>query len=411
MILGFSLASYSVVGNDVIQTLGTFISSNSKRKWYVLWAYIGGLFFVVAAYAWFQLEGDIAYGRLDKIPFPKEYSWWLALPPLILVIITRFGIPVSTTFLILSVFSAKNIESMVTKSLLGYLTAFIAAIVLYLMISKRLEKYFISTSDKYQKFTDTSGNQTLMRAIFNFLVAVGLGILTFQLVSNYQVVEGIFGAKAYKTYRLFVLKNVLAAIVVVPAFILLHRQALGTYRNQRDEYISNSWMVGQWISTGFLWTQWIVQDMANIFVYLPRHGNLHVGGYWLAIILLLSLLGYILYKKGGGIQKIVTTKTNTFDIRSATIIDATYGVILFIFKEYSKIPMSTTWVFVGLLAGRELAITYQLRRNEAGSFRAVIGVVLKDLAKIFLGLAVSLILALAITENAVKDYIVKLLGL
>ena len=411
MILGFSLASYSVVGNDVIQTLGTFISSNSKRKWYVLWAYIGGLFFVVAAYAWFQLEGDIAYGRLDKIPFPKEYSWWLALPPLILVIITRFGIPVSTTFLILSVFSAKNIESMVTKSLLGYLTAFIAAIVLYLMISKRLEKYFISTSDKYQKFTDTSGNQTLMRAIFNFLVAVGLGILTFQLVSNYQVVEGIFGAKAYKTYRLFVLKNVLAAMVVVPAFILLHRQALGTYRNQRDEYISNSWMVGQWISTGFLWTQWIVQDMANIFVYLPRHGNLHVGGYWLAIILLISLLGYILYKKGGGIQKIVTTKTNTFDIRSATIIDATYGVILFIFKEYSKIPMSTTWVFVGLLAGRELAITYQLRRNEAGSFRTVIGVVLKDLAKIFLGLAVSLILALAITENAVKDYIINLLGL
>lgn len=411
MILGFSLASYSVVGNDVIQTLGTFISSNSKRKWYVLWAYIGGLFFIVAAYAWFQLEGDIAYGRLDKIPFPKEYAWWLALPPAILVIITRFGIPVSTTFLILSVFSAKNIESMVTKSLLGYLTAFVAAIILYLVISKRLEKYFISTSDKYQMFTETSGNQTLVRSIFNFLVAVGLGIVTFQLVSNYQVVESIFGAEAYKTYRLFVLKNLLAAAVVVPVFILLHKQSLATYQNQRDEYISNSWMVGQWISTGFLWTQWIVQDMANIFVYLPRHGHLQAGGYWLAIILLIALLGYILYQKGGGIQKIVTTKTNTFDIRSATIIDATYGVILFIFKEYSKIPMSTTWVFVGLLAGRELAITYQLRRNEAGSFRSVIGVVLKDLAKIFLGLAVSLVLALAITENAVKDYIIKLLGL
>jgi len=44
MWIGFSLAAYSVVGNDVIQTLGTFLTSNEKRvKWYVLWAYAGGL--------------------------------------------------------------------------------------------------------------------------------------------------------------------------------------------------------------------------------------------------------------------------------------------------------------------------------------------------------------------------------
>ena len=37
MWLGFILAAYSVVGNDVIQTLGTFLTSNEKRvKWYVL---------------------------------------------------------------------------------------------------------------------------------------------------------------------------------------------------------------------------------------------------------------------------------------------------------------------------------------------------------------------------------------
>lgn len=397
MILGFVLASYSVVGNDVIQTLGTFISSNSKRKWYVLWMYIGGIFLVVATHAWFQLEGDIAYGRLDKIPFPANYAWWLALPPVILVLITRFGIPVSTTFLILSVFSSKNIQSMVEKSLLGYLTAFVAAIVLYFFISKRLEKYFISTSDKYQVFTETSGNQTLGRAILNFLIAIGLGIAVFQVISSNHVIEGIFGEQAYKTYRLFVLKNLVAALVVVPIFFLLYRQGLNTHSNQKEEYTSNNWMIAQWISTGFLWSQWIIQDMANIFVYLPRHGSLSATGYWLAIILLVGLLGLILYQRGGGIQKIVTTKTNTFDIRSATIIDFTYGIILFIFKEYSKIPMSTTWVFVGLLAGRELAITYQLAHNQPGSFRTVLTVVLKDLGKIFLGLIVSLLLVLLIS--------------
>lgn len=397
MITGFVLASYSVVGNDVIQTLGTFISSNSKRKWHVLWLYIGGIFLAVATYAWFQLQGDIAYGRLDKIPFPKDYYWWLALPPVILVIITRFGIPVSTTFLILSVFSSKNIQSMVEKSLLGYITAFVVALVLYFFISKRLEKYFMSTSHKYQEFSKTSSNAVFLKALFNFIVVIGLGIGIVKLLEHYQLIQNIFGAEAYKTYRLFVFKNVIAALVVVPIYFLLYRQGLNANPKDSEEYTSNSWMIAQWISTGFLWSQWIIQDMANIFVYLPRHGSLSAFGYWSAIALLVGLLGFILYQRGGGIQKIVTTKTNTFDIRSATIIDFTYGIVLFIFKEYSKIPMSTTWVFVGLLAGRELAITYQLARQEAGSFRAVFTVVLKDLGKIFLGLVVSLLLVLLIS--------------
>ena len=34
-IIGFLLAAYSVVANDSVQTLGTFIASNSQRfKWY-----------------------------------------------------------------------------------------------------------------------------------------------------------------------------------------------------------------------------------------------------------------------------------------------------------------------------------------------------------------------------------------
>ena len=37
-IIGFLLAAYSVVANDSVQTLGTFIDSNSQRfKWYYLW--------------------------------------------------------------------------------------------------------------------------------------------------------------------------------------------------------------------------------------------------------------------------------------------------------------------------------------------------------------------------------------
>ena len=35
-ILGFGLAAYSVIANDSVQTLGTFIASNERFKWYWL---------------------------------------------------------------------------------------------------------------------------------------------------------------------------------------------------------------------------------------------------------------------------------------------------------------------------------------------------------------------------------------
>ena len=55
-------------------------------------------------------------------------------------------------------------------------------------------------------------------------------------------------------------------------------------------------------------------------------------------------------------NKLFLEKHNTRYVRSATLIDLFYWLCLYFFKELNDIPMSTTWVFVGLLAGRELAI-------------------------------------------------------
>ena len=38
-LIGFLLAGYSVIANDSLQTLGTWISSNKSVKWYYLWAF------------------------------------------------------------------------------------------------------------------------------------------------------------------------------------------------------------------------------------------------------------------------------------------------------------------------------------------------------------------------------------
>tara|TARA_B100001248_G_scaffold259792_1_gene246540 strand:- start:2710 stop:3717 length:1008 start_codon:yes stop_codon:yes gene_type:complete len=306
MIVGFVLASYAIVANDSIQTLGTFLSSNAHRKWWVLWLYAGGILSFVVLYGWYTHLGDPSYGRLSKIPLPEHITWIYVLPPLILLFLTRYGLPVSTTFLVLTIFAQKHLGAMLNKSILGYLVAFGAGFFLYLMISKILESRFMQSGPLKPK-----------------------------------------------------------------------------------DPASKFWVAGQWISTGFLWSQWLIQDLANIFVYLPR--QLSLTSILAATAMMLSFHAYIFYSRGGEIQKIVTSKTNTNDIRSATIIDLVYGFILFYFKGLSHIPMSTTWVFIGLLAGRELAMTIRLRMKRK---RDVVPVIMKDVAKAGAGLAVSVATAL-----------------
>ena len=312
MYLGFFMAAYAVIGNDVIQTLGTFLSSNEKKPWWLLAIFAAGILTITLVYGWQLNDGDVSYGRLlgdggfddprYKSPPDKEgFGWPYLLPPVVLLVVTRIGIPVSTSFMILTFFNAKNLYDMVVKSMSGYLVAFFSAIILYMLISKSMEKKFAET-------TPTASE-----------------------------IKG--------------------------------------------------WTIAQWCSTGFLWTQWLIQDFANIYVYLPR--QLDLTTLVVTIVVFWVLIAYIFYSKGGAIQSIVKAKTNTQDIRSATIIDLTFAVILLFFKELNNVPMSTTWVFLGLLAGREIGIKYFGYRSVPMDTLRDLG---KDLAKVFFGLGVSVAL-------------------
>lgn len=303
MIVGFCLAAYSIVGNDVPQTLGTFISSNAHRPWWVLWIYTSTILAIVLMYGWWTSGvGDASYGRLETIPFPKEGMTWLYIvPPILLLFLTRFGIPVSTTFLVLTIFSPSSLSSMLTKSMMGYAVAFVVAIIIYRFVVKRITVYFSKT---------------------------------------------------------------------------------------RHEPTPKMWIAIQWVATGFLWSQWLIQDLANIFVYVPRAVPLWFMVF--AIFVFITLLGVVFYQRGGAIQNIIDTKTGVQDVRSATIIDFMYALILLVFKEMSNIPMSTTWVFLGLLAGREFAMSMHLAEvNKHRTSRNVS----KDALKLLIGLLMSILLA------------------
>ena len=98
-IVGFALAGYSVIANDSIQTLGTFIASKQKWfKWYTLAGSASLVMAIAITWGWYSYDGDISYGRLNRIPF-QEIQWYHAVAPAILLVLTRIGIPVSTTFI------------------------------------------------------------------------------------------------------------------------------------------------------------------------------------------------------------------------------------------------------------------------------------------------------------------------
>ena len=107
-------------------------------------------------------------------------------------------------------------------------------------------------------------------------------------------------------------------------------------------------------------------------------------------------MGMLFYLKGDKIQEIVLEKSNVVDVRAATVIDFIYACLLYYLKIISTIPISTTWVFLGLLGGRELAI--QLRKKK-GNTSSATKMILKDMSYAGIGLIVSLILAFSINEN------------
>jgi hypothetical protein len=335
MWFGFMLAGYSAIANDSIQTIGTFIASNQKRPWWILWLFIGGVFVLTILDSlrvydgafWakplaigsgeLQWSGDVSHDRLAAKGFseaPQAFEYLQLAAPIFLLILTRLRVPVSTSFLILTCFATdpEGITSMLGKSLSGYGVAFGVALIVWFTVTRAL--------------------------------------------------EGLIARRP--TPRPF-------------------------------------WVPLQWVSTGFLWSQWIAQDAANIAVYLPR--EMSGGQATFFIVFIFVGLALLFYLRGDRIQEIVTEKSDVYDVRAATLIDFVYALVLYYFKELNNVPMSTTWVFLGLLAGREVAITIASRRankRSAGQTALLIG---RDIGYAGIGLIVSIAIAWGVNPEIVSD--------
>jgi len=319
MWLGFIFAAYSAVANDSIQSLGTYIESNKHMQWWKLWLFTGVIFLATVTISWVIYDGDVTYQRLidsagvTQYPNPYEngqrFSYLQLIAPLVLLILTRLKMPVSTTFLLLSVFSASSsgITSVIYKSLSGYTLAFVLSFLVW---------YF-----------------------------------------GYQFIKRHFKSRQH----------------------------------------SFAWTIAQWAISGSLWAVWLMQDASNIAVFLPRRLDIFEFIAFAGIIF--AGLGLLFYLRGDKIQGVVSEKIRISDVRAATLIDLTY-VLMLIYKLFiSNIPMSTTWVFLGIIGGREIAMS--LARNKEGNLhkKKALRMTLKDMLYAGIGLIISILLAIGVNDS------------
>lgn len=162
-----------------------------------------------------------------------------------------------------------------------------------------------------------------------------------------------------------------------------------------------AWDIAQWITSGTLWAIWIMQDAANIAVYLPRKLDLYQ---FLAFTSFIFFgLGMIFFLKGDKIQEVVNEKTDVKDVRAATLIDLVYALILIVFQWLSTVPMSTTWVFIGLLGGRELAIKMYGSKKD---LRKTFIMLSKDVLFACIGLFISVLIAVVVNPAVQEEFMI-----
>ncbi|MEB3317993.1 MAG: hypothetical protein VKO39_07630 [Cyanobacteriota bacterium] len=353
---GFGLASLAVMGNDALQTLGPFLASqrgrgNRWRQGLVLAAVLC----VVLPLSWAAGAGDPAWGRLDRFPLPDPFRWRDLLPLVALLLLTRLGMPVSTSFLVLTAMAPVQLGGMVRKSLAGYGVAFALAALAYGLWAPWLEGRRSGAAGRPEGAIALDEPHTQMLPIPG---------------------TGDSGADRGPP-----------EVTLGPA-----AATLGAPTAARGAGFP--WPVVQWLATVALWSQWLVQDLANIYIYLPRRLNL--AELLVTLVVLCGAVALIVTLGGGPIQGRLRGKSHIADPRATTVITLLYGLVLLLFLGGDRLPMSTSWLFLGLLAGREVGLACRGVGRPAGMMLQDLTV---DLLRAAAGLATSLAVALLVAAD------------
>jgi hypothetical protein len=337
------MASLAVMGNDALQTLGPFLASQrgrGNRPWQGL--VLAGVLCAVLLWSWAAGGGDPAWGRLDHFPLPDPFRWRDLVPLVALVVLTRLGIPVSTSFLVLTAMAPPQLGAMARKSLAGYGVAFAVGALAYGLLAPWLEGPPAPPSISPSTSSPSTSSPVPLAP---------LAPLATEAAPPHAPLAPRWGGP-------------------IP------------------------WQGLQWLATLALWSQWLVQDLANIYVYLPR--RLCLAELLATLVVLCGAVALVVALGGGPLQGRLRSKSSLEDARATTVLSLLQGAVLVAFLGGDRLPMSTSWVFLGLLAGREVGLGCRGRGRQAPAVARDLSL---DLLRAGVGLATSLAVALLVAGD------------
>ena len=267
----------------------------------------------------------------------------------IVVALTTYNIIFNNSIQTIGLFISSNKENNILHTLLFFGSIFVFSVVL---------SWFLTSGGVHYHLLDTIDyKENHINILFIFLplmlyfftkkrIPVSATFLVIPLFANKDTIENMIN-KTSVSY-------LLSFIVSLMVYNFLYKKYKDIISNEKEN-TSTTWIVAEYISTGVLWFSWLTISLCNFVVFLPRN-------FYFKDILLLSLIGIItiyciLISRGGEMQKIITQKSDVKNIKTTVIFNTLFSFMLLFIQHINTIPVTSTWMFLGILAGREIAIS------------------------------------------------------
>ena len=90
------------------------------------------------------------------------------------------------------------------------------------------------------------------------------------------------------------------------------------------------WLIMQYVSTALLWLSWLFSNLSSVLIFIPREFD--VKSLIILFIFAALIIFYLIDNMGGEMQQLIKNKKNTNNVKSATMINIVYGVLIYIFQ-------------------------------------------------------------------------------
>lgn len=296
-----AITCYTLIANNYIQSIGTFIINN-KIKFKSNLIFITLSFTLSTLISWLIFDGNIDYNLLNNIEYKKNLAIAMIFIPLLLNVFTKYGIPVSATFLVIPLFSDSNtLNTMLIKTTTSYFLAFMVSFFIWNFIKKH----------------------------FNHLMKM-------------------------------------------------------------DAKPNLFWNIMEYVTTSLVWIAWNMLNICVFVVFVDRKFNIYE---LIAVSLIVLVVLYIIMTGNNKqIEEIINEKNETENKKSIAVFNLVFALILIYIEFFSNVPLTTTWVFLGLLAGKDLSDSFSenIIFSNSKTKKSILKII-KDLHKAIVGIVFSLI--------------------